>query len=121
MDVKRRTMLRYRWMSAVAFGVLLGLAGSAQAAVKYWIGLAGGNFSDPSTRATTSGGANNTTAPGPLSLLPKDLCEGWVGKRFGGFPQEACRVEDFQHDGFTICGVMHDNRADLFRMLVRSL
>ena len=36
----------------------------SQAANKYWVGTSGGNFSDNANWSTTSGGANDTTAPG---------------------------------------------------------
>jgi len=36
----------------------------ADAATKYWIGSAGGSFSSDSNWSTTSGGSNDTTAPG---------------------------------------------------------
>ena len=50
---------------------LLGLAGEARAAVKYWIGAAG-NVSDNTRWSTTSGGANNATAPGSADVATFD-------------------------------------------------
>jgi fibronectin-binding autotransporter adhesin len=48
----------------VAGMFLLMLSTSASAINKFWIGAGAGNFNDGTRWSTTSGGANNTTAPG---------------------------------------------------------
>ena len=59
---------RNAWLVAGALIACGAAAPSAFAATKYWIGSAGGNFTDNANWSTTSGSAcganNNTTAPG---------------------------------------------------------
>ena len=56
---------------ALLCGLLL-CAVSAQAATKYWIGGTAGDFNDNSRWSTTSGGANDTTAPGSTDVATFD-------------------------------------------------
>ena len=99
------------WISAVIFGgALLGLAGEAQAAVRSWIGAAG-NFSDATRWSTTSGGANDTTAPGSADVATFDgggmfdELLGWAqgvqggeAARFGCTQQSRARVGAHEHN-----------------------
>jgi len=48
--------------------VMFGTPSAAEAATKYWIGSSGGNFSSNSNWSTTSGGSNDTTAPGSSDI-----------------------------------------------------
>ena len=59
-------------IAIAALGSLLGLTGSAEAAVKYWVGGTAGNFSDANRWALTSGGTTYTTTPGEADVATFD-------------------------------------------------
>jgi hypothetical protein len=67
-------MFPLRGSLLLVFGLALFFAGigHAEAATKYWIGSAGGSFSDNANWSTTSGGSNNTTAPGTSDIATFD-------------------------------------------------
>ena len=52
--------------------VFFALPATASAATKYWIGANGGSFTSNSNWSTTSGGANDTTAPGASDVATFD-------------------------------------------------
>jgi hypothetical protein len=62
-----------RWLLSSGFAfALLCSATPAFAATKYWIGSPGGSFTSNSNWSTTSGGGNDTTAPGSSDIATFD-------------------------------------------------
>ncbi|MEA2715655.1 MAG: hypothetical protein QOG91_683, partial [Candidatus Parcubacteria bacterium] len=65
--MKSRIFAGFLVLAAISF-----LPHAAHAAVKFWIGPGGGSFSNNLYWSTSSGGANNTTAPGAGDIATFD-------------------------------------------------